>query len=270
MVFSLAACGSTSGEPESNSVSSPNPTTSSAPSEPDTKSDSSEPADNSSNPTDNTPSTEPDAKPDSSGPVDNSSNTTPTKPDAKPDNSEPSVSEPPTESSDDVTKPTESGTKVLIAYFSATGTTKKIAEYAADSIGADIYEIVPAEPYSSDDLNYNNDSCRANKEMNDPSCRPAIDGSVENMSDYDIVFIGYPIWWGEAPRIVSTFVESYDFSGKTVVTFCTSGGSGHNDRSIKELASGADWITGARLKSNSSQSDVAEWINGLGLDFTAK
>ena len=90
------------------------------------------------------------------------------------------------------------------------------------------------------------------------------------MADYDIVFIGYPIWWGEAPRIVSTFIESYDFSGKTVVTFSTSGGSGHNDRSIKELASGANWVTGARLKSNSSQSDVADWITGLGLDITVK
>lgn len=106
--------------------------------------------------------------------------------------------------------------------------------------------------------------------MNDPSSRPEISGGVTNMADYDIVFIGYPIWWGEAPRIVSTFIESYDFSGKTVVTFSTSGGSGHNDRSIKELASGANWVTGARLKSNSSQSDVADWITGLGLDITVK
>lgn len=157
--------------------------------------------------------------------------------------------------------------KVLVAYFSATGTTKKLAEYAADAMGADLYEIVPAELYTSADLNYNNSGCRANKEMDDPSARPEINGSVENMADYDIVFVGYPIWWGEAPRIVSTFIESYDFTGKTVVTFSTSGGSGHNDRSIKELAEGADWITGKRLKSSSSQSDVAEWISSLGLDI---
>ena len=106
--------------------------------------------------------------------------------------------------------------------------------------------------------------------MDDPDSRPAINGSVENMADYDIVFIGYPIWWGEAPRIVSTFVESYDFSGKTVVTFSTSGSSGHNDSSIQPLATGANWITGTRLASNSSRDDMVEWINGLGLDIQAK
>lgn len=213
-------------------------------------------------------SSEPEIKPDSASSAIDSN--TQAEADATPDTSVPSSSETSTEPSGDNSEPSDSGSRVLIAYFSATGTTKKIAEYAADAASADLYEIVPAEPYTADDLNYNVSNCRANAEMNDPSSRPEISGGVTNMADYDIVFIGYPIWWGEAPRIVSTFIESYDFSGKTVVTFSTSGGSGHNDRSIKELASGANWVTGARLKSNSSQSDVADWINGLGLDITVK
>ena len=213
-------------------------------------------------------SNEPEIKPDSASSAVDSN--TQAEADATPDTSVPSSSETSTEPSGDNSEPSDSGSRVLIAYFSATGTTKKIAEYAADAAIADLYEIVPAEPYTADDLNYNVSNCRANAEMNDPSSRPEISGGVTNMADYDIVFIGYPIWWGEAPRIVSTFIESYDFSGKTVVTFSTSGGSGHNDRSIKELASGANWVTGARLKSNSSQSDVADWITGLGLDITVK
>ncbi len=176
--------------------------------------------------------------------------------DSQPDNSQP----------DD----TEAGKKVLVAYFSATGTTKKLAEYAADAIDAELYEIVPQQPYTSADLDYGDKNSRSTKEMNDPNSRPEINGSVENMADYDIVFIGYPIWWGEAPRIVSTFMDSYDFSGKTVVTFSTSASSGHNDRSIQSLATDANWITGARLKSNSSRDDMVEWINGLGLDIQAK
>ena len=213
-------------------------------------------------------SNEPEIKPDSASSAVDSN--TQAEADATPDTSVPSSSETSTEPSGDNSEPSDSGSRVLIAYVSATGTTKKIAEYAADAASADLYEIVPAEPYTADDLNYNVSNCRANAEMNDPSSRPEISGGVTNMADYDIVFIGYPIWWGEAPRIVSTFIESYDFSGKTVVTFSTSGGSGHNDRSIKELASGANWVTGARLKSNSSQSDVADWITGLGLDITVK
>ncbi len=181
--------------------------------------------------------------------------------DSKPDDPHPDDSRP-----DD----TESGKKVLVAYFSATGTTKKLAEYAADAMDAELYEIVPRQPYTSADLDYGDKNSRSTKEMNDPDSRPEINGSVENMADYDTVFIGYPIWWGEAPRIVSTFMESYDFSGKTVVTFSTSGGSGHNDRSIKSLVTGANWISGKRLTSNSSRDAVAEWINGLGLDIQTK
>ena len=163
----------------------------------------------------------------------------------------------------------EQATKVLVAYFSATNTTQGIAEHIANGLSADIYEIVPEEPYTDADLNYNDNNSRTTIEMNDPDARPAISGSVEDMEQYDIVFIGYPIWWGEAPRIVSTFVESYDFSGKTIVPFCTSGGSGvgSSATNLEQLTDGADWLPGKRLNGSDSQDTVMEWVNGLGLDF---
>ena len=112
---------------------------------------------------------------------------------------------------------TESNGGVLVAYFSATGNTEGSAQHLQAVLGADLYEIIPAKPYSDDDLDYNASDCRANQEQNDPSVRPAIDGSVENMDSYDVILLGYPIWWGEAPRIISTFLESYDFTGKTLL-----------------------------------------------------
>lgn len=159
--------------------------------------------------------------------------------------------------------------KVLVAYFSATGTTEGVAEHIANGLNADIYEIVPEDPYTDADLDYNDNNSRTTIEMNDPDARPAISGSVENMEQYDIVFIGYPIWWGEAPRIISTFVESYDFSGKTIVPFCTSGGSGmgSSPANLEQLTSGAQWLSGERLSGSDSQDTVMEWVNGLGLDF---
>ncbi|MDE7254305.1 MAG: flavodoxin [Acetatifactor sp.] len=161
------------------------------------------------------------------------------------------------------------GTKVLVVYFSATNTTKGVAEHIANGLSADIYEIVPEEPYTDADLNYHDNNSRTTIEMNDPNARPGISGSVENMEQYDIVFIGYPIWWGEAPRIVSTFVEGYDFSGKTVVPFCTSGGSGigSSATNLEQLTDGANWLTGKRLNGGDSQDTVMEWVNSLGLDF---
>ena len=159
--------------------------------------------------------------------------------------------------------------KVLVAYFSATGTTKGVAEHIANGLNADIYEIVPENPYTDADLNYNDNNSRTTIEMNDPNARPAISGSVENMEQYDIIFVGYPIWWGEAPRIVSTFMESYDFSGKTIVPFCTSGGSGigSSASNLERLTSGATWLDGRRLNGSDSQDTVMEWVNGLGLNF---
>ena len=179
-------------------------------------------------------------------------------------------SEPGTEASQpDETETEAEGTKVLVAYFSATGTTEGVAEHIANGLNADIYEIVPEEPYTDADLNYNDNNSRTTIEMNDPSARPAISGSVDNMDQYDIVFIGYPIWWGEAPRIVSTFMESYDFSGKTIVPFCTSGGSGvgSSATNLEQLTSGANWLEGRRLNGRDSQDTVMEWVNSLGLSL---
>lgn len=182
------------------------------------------------------------------------------------------------EPKDDVTSdaadpaPTEetsegTGSKVLVAYFSATGHTRTIAEYLQTALDADLYEIVPQEPYTADDLDYNTDGCRANREQNDDAARPAISGSVDNMDGYDVVFIGYPIWWGQAPKIVYTFLESYDLSGKTVVPFCTSGGSGIDGSlgGIQALAPDADWLTGQRFSAGASEADVQSWVDNLGL-----
>ena len=159
--------------------------------------------------------------------------------------------------------------KILVAYFSATGTTKGVAEHIANGLNADIYEIVPEDPYTDADLNYNDNNSRTTIEMNDPDARPAISGSVENMEQYDIIFVGYPIWWGEAPRIVSTFMESYDFSGKTIVPFCTSGGSGigSSASNLERLTSGATWLDGQRLNGSDSQDTVMEWVNSLDLNL---
>lgn len=161
------------------------------------------------------------------------------------------------------------GTKVLVVYFSATNTTEGVAEHIANGLNADIYEIVPEDPYTDADLNYNDNNSRTTIEMNDPNARPAISGSVENMEQYDIIFVGYPIWWGEAPRIVSTFMESYDFSGKTIVPFCTSGGSGigSSASNLEQLTSGATWLDGRRLNGSDSQDTVMEWVNSLGLNL---
>lgn len=158
------------------------------------------------------------------------------------------------------------GGKVLVAYFSATGTTRPLAEYAADILNADLYEIVPEDPYTDADLAYYTNG-RADREQNDPAARPAITGSVENMAGYDVVFLGYPIWHGQAPRIISTFLESYDFSGKTIVPFCTShsSGIGSSDTNLHSLASGANWLAGRRFAGGTTRSTIEDWINGLDL-----
>lgn len=161
--------------------------------------------------------------------------------------------------------------KVLVVYFSATGTTKGVAERIADGLNADLYEIVPQQPYTDADLNYNDKNSRSTVEMNDPKARPAISGSVENMNQYDIVFLGYPIWWYDAPRIMSTFVESYNFSGKTIVPFCTSGSSsiGSSASNLEKLTSGATWMNGKRISGSESKDTIMQWVNSLSLDFGA-
>lgn len=168
--------------------------------------------------------------------------------------------------------PNPTGTKILVAYFSATNTTEKIAEYIADESKGNLYEINPAVPYTSADLDYGDSTSRSSIEMNDPNARPAISGSVENMEQYEIVFLGYPIWWGQAPRIINTFLESYDFSGKTIIPFCTSGSSGigSSATNLHSLAIGAQWLSSQRFGSSASRDDMITWVNGLNLDITAE
>ena len=162
----------------------------------------------------------------------------------------------------------EQTSRILVAYFSATNTTKGVAERMAEGLNADLYEIIPQEPYTDADLDYNDKNSRSTIEMNDPDSRPAISGSVENMGQYDIVFIGYPIWWGDAPRIVSTFAENYDFSGKTIIPFCTSGGGiGSSGSDLEQLTSGAEWLSGKKFGGSDSKDVIMEWVNSLGLDL---
>lgn len=170
--------------------------------------------------------------------------------------------------SDSTSDNEEESLKVLVAYFSATNTTEGVAEHIANGLNGDIYEIIPETPYTDADLNYNDNNSRSTVEMNNPNARPAISGSVENMAQYDVVFLGYPIWWYDAPRIISTFMESYDFSGKTIVPFCTSGGSGigSSASNLEKLTSNAIWLEGRRLNGSDSQEKVMEWVNSLGLD----
>jgi len=156
--------------------------------------------------------------------------------------------------------------KVLVVYFSCTGNTRTLAEYAAEVLNADLYAIEPEIPYTTADLNYNDKSSRTTMEQNDDSARPAISGTVENMKEYDLILLGYPIWWGEAPRIMNTFLESYDFSGKTIVPFCTSGSSGvgASATNLQGLCDDSTvWLSGTRLAGGASRNDVSEWINTI-------
>lgn len=161
------------------------------------------------------------------------------------------------------------GAKALVVYFSATGNTKAVAETLAVLKGADIYEIVPEQPYTDEDLNYNDRTTRATAEQNDPDARPAIQGIITDFEQYEIVYVGYPIWWGDMPRILYTFFDAYDFSGKTIAPFCTSGGSGLSGTSgtIAELESGATVLDGLHVSdsaADSSESSVAQWLADIG------
>ena len=156
---------------------------------------------------------------------------------------------------------------VLVAYFSATGNTEGIARHLQSVLDADLYEIVPEVPYTDEDLNYSNDDCRANQEQNDSAARPAITGALEHPEDYDVVFLGYPIWWGQAPKVIYTFLESCDFGDATIVPFCTSGSSGISGSldDLHALAPEAAWLDGQRFSSGAGQDEVAQWVDGLGL-----
>ena len=185
--------------------------------------------------------------------------------------SAPNQSTPPASSTPEADKSDEETPEggVLVAYFSATGNTEGIAQHLQSVLDADLYEIVPEVPYTDEDLNYSNDSCRANQEQNDPAARPAITGALENPEDYDVVFLGYPIWWGQAPKVIYTFLESYDFGDATIVPFCTSGSSGIGSSAdgLQELTENAQWLDGQRFSSGASQGEVAQWVDSLGLDL---
>ena len=156
-------------------------------------------------------------------------------------------------------------TEILVAYFSCTGTTEKLAKYAADYLNADLYEIQPAEPYTDEDLAYYTNG-RADQEQNDPDARPKINGQVEDMAKYQIVVIAYPIWHGQAPRIISTFLESYDFQNKTIVPFCTSHSSGIGSSATdleKLCADSAEWKEGKRFDSQTTESEIENWLDSI-------
>ena len=178
---------------------------------------------------------------------------------------EKAVPEQPEEQSQNADADESTGADTIVVYFSATGTTKGVAERIASVTGGDIFELLPAEPYSDADLDWNDKNSRTTIEMNDQKARPAIANDTVNLDSYTTVYIGYPIWWGDAPRIMSTFVEAHDFDGKTVIPFCTSGGSGIG-RSGSNLASQAgsgNWLDGDRLDAGISESRIQDWINGM-------
>lgn len=153
--------------------------------------------------------------------------------------------------------------KTLVAYFSASGTTARVAKDLASAVGADLFEIAPQTPYTRADLNWRDKSSRSSVEMNDEASRPAISGTVADMAAYDTVFVGFPIWWYREPSIVDTFMESYDFAGKTVIPFATSGGSGigESGRNMAALAPGAQVTEGKRLASSASAAELKSWAS---------
>ena len=171
-------------------------------------------------------------------------------------------------SGDDQAAQQNTDVRSIVVYFSCTGNTKAVAEEVAAQTGSELHEIVPEEPYTEEDLNYNNDNCRANIEMNDPESRPAISNTIENFSEYDTIYIGYPIWWGSLPRIMNTFLDTYDFSGKTIVPFCTSGSSSISQSLsvIREAEPEAQVKEGLQVSSagaDDSSDEVSRWLEEI-------
>ena len=154
--------------------------------------------------------------------------------------------------------------KPLVVYFSATGTTAKAARTIAEVTGGTLYEIVPQQAYSSDDLDWNDRQSRSSVEMNDPQARPALKGTKPDIAAYNVIFIGYPVWWDQAPRIINTFIESHDLNGKTLVPFATSGGSGITGsvRELKRAYPELEWQDG-RLLNGASRNTVQNWVNDV-------
>ncbi len=162
------------------------------------------------------------------------------------------------------------GSKVLVVYFSATNNTESVAQKLADGLGADIYEIVPMQPYTDEDLDYGNSKSRSSVEMDDPGARPEISGTVENMDQYEVVLIGYPNWWASIPMPIASFLEEYDFTGKTIIPFCSHGGGrfGQSLTAISKLA--PDAVMGEALSVHYSGGsglfdDVEDWLRANGI-----
>ncbi len=159
--------------------------------------------------------------------------------------------------------------KILVVYYSATGSTKAVAQTIADTANADLFEITPVDPYTSDDLNWTDDNSRVSVEHNDESKRDVklTKTTPDNWEQYDTVFVGYPIWWGIAAWPVNNFINGNDFSGKTVIPFCTSASSGLGESGslLAEMAGTGNWQDGERFSSGASSDDVANWVNGLEL-----
>ena len=155
--------------------------------------------------------------------------------------------------------------KILVVYFSATGTTKGVAEKIANIENAELYEIKAAQEYSGADLDWNDRSSRSTKEQNDKSARPEIASDTLSLAGYSKIYIGYPIWWGEEPRIMDTFVESYDFNGITMIPFCTSSSSGigRSGKNLEENAKSGTWLDGQRFGANASESEIQSWIDSI-------
>ena len=154
--------------------------------------------------------------------------------------------------------------KTLVAYFSASGVTKKVAENLAKAAGADLFEIVPEQIYTSADLNWMDKKSRSSAEMNDRNARPAFSGRVDDLKQYSHVFVGVPVWWYREPSIIDTFIESYDWDGITVIPLCTSGGSGIGDagKNMEALGKGSKVLVGKRLSSGASEGELSAWIKG--------
>lgn len=155
--------------------------------------------------------------------------------------------------------------KIAIVCFSGTGNTMAVAETIAQLTGGDLFEIIPADKYTDEDLNYNDDNCRANKEQENPDARPAIENDLSAVEEYDVIYLGHPIWWGTNPRIIQTFLDTYNLTDVTIYTFCTSGGSGI-EKSITDLQTlypDLQIVTGKQLN-DASEEDVVEWISSLG------
>jgi len=155
--------------------------------------------------------------------------------------------------------------KKLVAYFSASGVTAKVAEVLSEAIGADLYAIEPEVPYTKADLNWMDKQSRSTIEMNDPASRPAIKGKRDNMADYDTIYIGFPIWWYVAPTIINTFLESYDLAGKTIIPFATSGssGMGKTNEKLKPSCPNSVLVDGKVLKASATKAELAAWAEGL-------